>query len=192
MKRSLGTIALLFVAAFAPTISADTFSVTLLDGSGPTIDGTGSFTYSGGVFSNFTLTWDSLVFDMTSSANGVGPEAHGCDGGGILSVITYLTSADCQTGGSAPPAWEGSVVAGSAFLAFTPTVSGFGIFAPFSPGTPNLFQSGNFEVKDISQTSPTPEPNSVFVITTALLAVALVTRRRNIRGLKSQSTRTNS
>jgi hypothetical protein len=60
MKQSLWIIALLFGSALIQPLSASSYSITLLDGNGPTVDGTGSFTFSGGVFSSFTVTWDSF------------------------------------------------------------------------------------------------------------------------------------
>jgi hypothetical protein len=185
MKQSLWIIALLFGAALAQPLSASSYSITLLDGSGPTVDGIGSFTFSAGTFSAFTVTWDSFLFDFTSTANSTGSEAHGCDGGGAISVFTYLTASNCQTGGIEPISWEGTVMMGSARFSFAPDFDG--IPAPTLPANPetDTTQSGIFEV---SQT--VPELNSGFLVATALLAVALVARKRNARGRSSATTLT--
>jgi hypothetical protein len=176
MTQSLWVIASLFGAALAQPLSASSYTITLLDGSGPTVDGTGSFTFSAGAFSAFTVTWDSFLFDFTSTANSTGSEPHGCDGGGALSVFTYLTSPDCQTGGIEPISWQGSVVAGSARFSFAPDFDG--ISSPTLPANPEIdtSQGGIFEA---SQTAP--ELNSGFLVATALVAVAFVVRKCNAR-----------
>ena len=185
MKQSLWIIALLFGAALAQPLSASSYSITLLDGSGPTVDGIGSFTFSAGTFSAFTVTWDSFLFDFTSTANSTGSEAHGCDGGGAISVFTYLTAPNCQTGGIEPISWEGTVVMGSARFSFAPDFDG--IPAPTLPANPetDTTQSGIFEV---SQT--VPELNSGFLVATALIAVAFVVRKRKARSRSSATTLT--
>jgi len=176
MKQSLWVIASLFGAALAQPLSASSYTITLLDGSGPTVDGIGSFTFSAGAFSSFTVTWDSFLFDFTSTANSTGSEPHGCDGGGALSVFTYLTSPDCQTGGIEPISWQGSVVAVAARFSFAPDFDG--ISSPTLPANPEIdtSQGGIFEA---SQTAP--ELNSGFLVATALVAVAFVVRKCNAR-----------
>jgi|HubBroStandDraft_3_1064219.scaffolds.fasta_scaffold142742_1 hypothetical protein len=185
MKQSLWIIALLFGAALAQPLSASSYSITLLDGSGPTVDGTGSFTFSGGEFSAFTVTWDSFLFDFTSTANSYGSNPHGCDGGGSISVFTYLTAPNCQTGGIEPISWEGNAGGGSAQFTFAPDFDG--ISSPTLPANPELdtSQDGIFEA---SQT--VPELNSGFLMATALVAIAFLARKRNARGRSSGTTLT--
>jgi len=179
LKQSLWVIALLFGAALAQPLSASSYTITLLNGNGPTVDGTGSFTYSAGTFSAFTVTWDSFVFDFTSVANSTGSESHGCDGGGAISLFTYFTSANCQAGGIEPISWDGSVGGPDpAELQFSPDFSG--ITSTLPPGSGLLSQSGIFEA------SPTvPELNSGFLVATALVAGAFGVRKRKARGRSS-------
>lgn len=175
MKQSLWIIALLFGSALIQPLSASSYSITLLDGNGPTVDGTGSFTFSGGVFSSFTVTWDSFLFDFTSAANSTGSEAHGCGGGSAISVFSYLTDPNCQTGGIEAISWQGFVEEHSAELSFAPDFTG--IASPTVPAdSETLSQSGIFEV---SQT--VPDLNSGFLVATALIAVAFGVRRRSAR-----------
>src|ERR1035438_5046855 len=99
MKQCLGIIALVIWVAFAHPVKADIFAITLIDVNGVTVDGTGSFTHAptdSGSFSNFTVTWDSILFDFTHVANTVPSVMHGCDGNISISVFTYLTNPDCQ------------------------------------------------------------------------------------------------
>ena len=111
MRKTLWIVlGMLIAGAFAQAVRADTFSITLFDGTSPTVDGTGSFTFSGGTFSNFTISWESVTFDFTTAANSTPTETHGCDGGQSISLFTYLTNADCLAGGSFPGhAWSGDV-----------------------------------------------------------------------------------
>jgi hypothetical protein len=190
MKQSLGVIATLFLVALAHPVHADTFAITLIEFSGETIEGTGSFTHApsdSGTFSNFTVTWDSLLFDFTSIANATGSEMHGCDANLSISVFTYLTNADCNSGnGPQFKSWLAFEEFGNGQFIFSPLLHGlasttFGI--PLKQGA----QSGNFTVHDTSLS--TPEPNSVILISIALFAVAFVVRKRNARG-RSPATQT--
>ena len=186
MKPSLGIIALLFGAGFAQPVYADTYSITLLDQGGPTIDGTGSFTFSAGTFSNFTVNWDSLTFDFTSTANATPSETYGCDGNKTISFFTYLTNSDCQHGGSHPDnAWTGYGDSFHTYLDFS--INNGLVNATVAHPDIGLSQTGDFRVLD--QTNTIPEPNSVILMLAALLAVAFVARKRNARG-RSPATQT--
>ena len=78
MRKSFWVLSLLLLASGAPLAHADSFTITLHDGTSTTVDGTGSFNFSGGTFSDFTIT----MFPGTA------------------------TNADCQNGGSTPgDAW---------------------------------------------------------------------------------------
>jgi hypothetical protein len=186
MKQSLGIIALLCGAGFAQPVFADTYSVTLLDGSGPTIDGTGSFTFSAGTFSNFTIIWDTLLFDFTSTANATPSETHGCVGGSLITVFAYLLDPGCQNGGAFPgESWLGGAGLGGGKLLFSPNIHAIAGRA-ITTGPPSN-QTGDFRVIDLTTTIP--EPNSVILMLAALLAVAFVARKRNARG-RSPATQT--
>jgi hypothetical protein len=108
-KPSWIILALLLVTIGAPNAHAQTYTITMYDFTSITVDGTGSFTYGSGTFSNFMITIlpgtsNSITFNMTSVVNST-PSlmyADGCDGGMKISVFTYLTNASCQTGGMYP------------------------------------------------------------------------------------------
>lgn len=176
MKKSLGISALLFGAAFALPVFADTYDITLYDGTSTTIDGNGSFTYSAGAFSDFTIVWDTVTFNFLSIANSTPVEDHGCDGGATISVYTFLTTPDCQSGyGSPPEAWAG-VISGSGALSISPNYDGIEAFGGSPVSTPS-FESGVIAVVD-ETTAPVPEPNAIVLLSTVLLAVALMGRKR--------------
>jgi hypothetical protein len=183
MPKHLWISTLLFGAAFAQPIMADTYDVTLFDGATTTVDGTGVFTFSAGTFSAFSVSWDTFTFNFTATANAEAAQAHGCDGGGSISFFTYLMSSDCQSGGSfAPDAWGGESV----------TLNQFNFALDSNPvsqvalgSTNRVNQFGTFSVTDTS-TSAVPEPRPVFLMLPVLLAAAFVARKRNALGLSAR------
>jgi hypothetical protein len=186
MKQVVWILALLSGAGFVQPAAADTFSITLYDGIGTTVDGTGTFTYSAGAFSDFTVDWDGFQFDFASVANGTGNEGHGCLGDSPISVFTYLTTAECESGDSNPGnAWAALAGGTSGLFVFSNGIEGITVADTGPPhSTPTLDVAGDFSVSTV------PEPNSVFLMLAELLAVALVALKRNPGGLRSSS-RTN-
>jgi hypothetical protein len=185
MKQSLWIIALLLGAAFAYPAFADTlyiYDVTSYDGTSSTVDGNGSFTYDPTAlinpFSDFNVTWDGVIFNLTSAANDTPSEAHGCDSNLLISVFTYLTNANCQ---------EGGINGGDAWLAFTGIASDNFAFNPLENAI-NAGGGGGTITQPFDQQGgvfavalPIPEPQSVFLLSTALLAVAFLARNRKAR-----------
>ncbi len=188
MRKSLWILGLLMVVAFsAPNVRADNgYTITLYDGTSSVVDGTGSFDFSGGTFSDFTITLlpgtsDATTFNMTSAANSAPIETHGCDGGMSISAFTYLTNADCQNGGSKPGefAWSyaGPGMAPAGFEFNT-------LFNPFSATVTGPHREGQFEGVF---TVTTPEPGVMLLLLTGLIALAFVGQKRNVRGFKATS-----
>jgi hypothetical protein len=181
MKLSPGIIVLLFGVTFAQHVFADTYSIYLFDVNPPFEDnGIGSFTYTPGAnpFSNFTIAFNSGLFDLTSIANNTPAQVHGCHGGAVISFFTYLTTPDCQ----GPVSWTldetdpGMVSPLVLSPQFNPIVA--------FPSLPFSFDqdvdSGPFSVRNTT-TMNTPEPHSAFLISIALLAVAFVARKQQDR-----------
>jgi hypothetical protein len=183
MRKYLIMLALLFVAIGSPAVRADGFSITLLDGTSGAVDGTGSFDFSGGTFSNFFITIlpgtsNAITFNLTSAANSTPIESHGCDGGMPISVFTYLTNASCQNA-SFLIAWNyagGDM--GPAGLFFDQGGNGF-----FATATgPHL--GGQLEgVFTVTE----PEPGVMLLLLTGLIALAFLGQKRNARGFKATS-----
>src|SRR5665213_2302814 len=98
------TAVFLIATCGASAVLADTtYDVDFLgDGTLPT---QGSFTYDSVVpsFSNFTVTWNGVLFDLTASANApmLNPPDPSCLGGATGAAATFaLLSGDCDS----PPA----------------------------------------------------------------------------------------
>src|ERR1019366_676180 len=91
-RISLG-IAILMMAVDVPLASASTdYNIIFTATTGiDNIDGTGSFTYDGSVFTNFTIAWGTETYDVTSAANLTSPMAYTCDGNATISFFTVLT-----------------------------------------------------------------------------------------------------
>ncbi|HXN72144.1 MAG TPA: PEP-CTERM sorting domain-containing protein [Candidatus Acidoferrales bacterium] len=182
MRKSLWVLSLLLVASGAPPAHADSFTITLHDGTSSTVDGTGSFNFSGGTFSDFTITMfpgtvNAITFDMTSAANSAPVEFHACDGGLSISVFTYLTNADCQKGGTFPgAAWS---YAGQDTNPAVLDFSGFN--DPISASATGPHLGGQFD-GDFVVTEP--EPSVMLLLSTALFALAFLVRKRNVHALK--------
>jgi hypothetical protein len=188
MRKSSWILSLLLVVAFsAPKAQADNgYTITLYDGTSSVIDGTGSFDFSGGTFSNFMITVlpgtsNAITFNLTALANSTPVETHGCDGGLSISVFTYLTNADCQNGGLFPgdQAWSyGGQDTAPAVLVFDTLFNSF-----FTEATgPHLGGQleGVFVVTE-------PEPGMMLLLLTGLIALAFVGQKRNVRGFKATS-----
>ena len=176
MRKSWWIIPLLFTAIGAPLVHADTFNFTI---TGP-ITGSGTFTtdpLSGGNY---------LVTGITGTYAG--------------DPITALTPPS-----PAPNSFDGN---DNLIHAATMTPDGFGISFLYDASDVNLFDESHptmpgdqIATQDLSQLRDgaftpvtlsmvaTPEPNSVFLMSAALLAVALVARKHNAqpRGVYARS-----
>ena len=173
MRKSLWVIALLFGAIVAPNARADgvDYTITFTTTSG-TPDGTGSFTYTAGTFSDFIVTWDRATFQFTAVANGwTGGTVTGCTSGG--GFFSYLTE---NCGGT----WSASDLVDVGPRGRGPEIQGFqfyggGIIATdirfFSALQPNAQASGTFTTTLV----PTPEPGTFGLM---LLGLGLVVMPR--------------
>ena len=154
MKLSFLLAALMFTAAFAQRAFADTYDITLLAGTSTAVYGYGSFTYNPAAttdpFSNFTVTWDSIVFNLTSGANSTPDQMYGCDYGVSISVFTFLTNAGCQE--NQGEAWGAGV--GSDEATFYFDENGIPLLYTNSTGPGLLGEDGEFTVTDITPPEP--------------------------------------
>jgi hypothetical protein len=163
---------------------------------------TGSFTFdssnSSAPFSKFFVTWNNIIFDLTASAND--PSTYG---GGCNSSVFALLS----PGGACPhtyntgfPVWSVyELPPGNAEFEFDdigadnplgnctdPTVcyseisiDAFGVGTPIPDNTDQVSIIGDYE---IAPQTTTPEPSSGILMSTGLLAIAFVARKRMARG----------
>lgn len=185
MRKSLCIMALLFATSFAqPAFADETYTINFGALSGP--NGTGSFTYNDGVFSNFDVNWDGATISFTSAANAVSPlvTINGCSSPGLFA---YLTENGCGNafntwGGAHNPAGlegdfnflsgtDGSVVI-SVYCDFC-----YSIWTPSNGG-------GSFTV---GPALATPEPASVYLMLLGI-ALMLVMQKRNVQGRRTLNT----
>ena len=202
MKRSLGIITLLFGAAFAqPIFAASIYTIDFTTTSGSPAP-SGSFTYdasapSGSQFSNFVVDWYGYSIDLTSSANAPNVSG-GCGTSSSAATFAFLGGSVPCSPNSFGPAWTSEAV--------NPAPGGFANFIfydegpeppPFPPAPSPEFSigaeagpglgggvtaeaSGTWTITDTS----TPEPSSLMLVSTGLLAVAFLIRKRSTHSLQ--------
>jgi hypothetical protein len=140
-RRSPGWSSMLILSAFAAFVpqqaSADpisyTINFTLINGTpAPT---SGSFLYDpnqplGQRFSSFFVTWNTIPFDLTSSANA--PSGNpGCALDGFAIVVTQSA---CSPHGSGYPSWTGSGFEGSGGFFFQDSTPGLANASVYAEG----------------------------------------------------------
>jgi hypothetical protein len=169
------------VSAGAIPAYADNYSILFTDTSGSGVNATGTFSYSGGRFSNFDVRWDGLTFVLTADANSV-TGVGGCSGGAGASTFNYLESAK----GCGGPATQWGAAAlgigpGATFL-FSPSYAGFG--RSLLAVAPEASSMGTFAVTDLSHRHAVPEIDRVYTTSALALLVGglLVLRGRRPRG----------
>jgi len=194
MRHQLG-ISILLMAAFGPPAAmADLMDLTTytinFTGNGllPTA---GSFTFDPDTpkFSNFLVTWDGTIFDLTSSANAptiFGPPP--CIGLATGAAATYiLLSGGCPSSGTEGSGWTATFTTTGQIDFFTddlldPTnfvdVRGGSVTA----GVDTARGGGNWAIS--SSATAVPEPSALILLLTTLLSVAFVARKRIARGCR--------
>lgn len=183
-RLALG-IAILFMAAEVQTASAATiYNITLTPTIG-TIGGTGTFTWNGSSFTNFTVTWGTETFDFLTAANAATMNSHRCDGGASISFFTFLTTSDCEGSMDAWAAYDfGSLPTDVFIFSFDSNgIIGQGATGTYNGGSmPSAI--GAFEVA-----VATPEPDTFLLMPTGLLALAALASVRKVRRRRHSMTR---
>jgi hypothetical protein len=159
MNTTTRWILIAALGAAAIPAYADDYSMAFTDITGSGENATGTFTYSGGIFSNFDVSWDGLAFDFTAAANaatGIG----GCSGGAGVSTFNYLEGSAACT--SMAQEWfaEAVVEPGEFFLA----PESIGLIVPPSAGSVlrSVAADGSFVVTDTTiQSAPEIDPASI-------------------------------
>jgi hypothetical protein len=196
MRKSLGIIpVLLFAALIAPNAHADIYTdytITFALTRGSINVSAGSFTYddTSGQFTSFTLLWDGIDFDLTSSANApstVTPGLPSCltSTSGAAAGLSLLTS--CST--DQQSFWSGDLCATcgpQVSFVFQDTGTGFpiegaiAIFENGTTGSPVVTSRGRWSVTE--ENSTTPEP-SFLGLTLLGIGLAFLMRKRIGLGL---------
>jgi hypothetical protein len=137
------------------------------------------------VFTNFTVNWNGITFDLTSSANAPTIGGTGCPGAD--STPLYGFSILIQECSGATYQWNAATVSnGDSYFAFVETNSGNNfIFATVSlPGTPVAAASGTWFTTEL------PEPGTLEMLIGGgmlLIGVGLIRRKRPARTMRVSS-----
>jgi hypothetical protein len=189
MRYKLGIGVLLITAFGAPSAMASviSYSISFIGSGSPTA---GSFTYDNDnpaspFFTAFSVTWDGINFDLTSSANA--PSTNGaypsCATGSGAAATFGLLLGDCfPTPSGVNTQWFGNVQQspGEAYFSFITTVIATDKWfqvAGFTPSNNTSTASGVWSVSE-----SVPEPGSFILVGTAICAVRA--RRRIVDGLR--------
>lgn len=198
MRKSLWIIPLAFAAIGVPNARADTlldYSITFTTNAVNIAAPVGSFEYDNTTnqFTNFTVSWDGLIFDFTSAANNPsiisgGP---GCSVAPTGPQTTYALMATC-TPSNFPVVWEATAQVGGgnpassmSIAAGTPYVDYVTIGSQSSgfPTIPAVAASGNVSAVSFTGTTITPEPGTGSLMLMGIgFVLVMVIRNRIVRG----------
>lgn len=181
MRKSLWILLAVMVVAFSATnahadsLTDGTINFTVTSGS-PTPTGSFVFDNTTNSFSSFSVLWAGLVFDLTSSANGLsGATVAGCPSAGIFS---YLVDNGC--GGKS--GWEANGVNMNTghpeFDFLNMNDNTFHLFGRVSSSLNGLVADGTFSTTTTSVTAS--EPSSVALMLVGV-GLVLLLRKRNSR-----------
>jgi hypothetical protein len=180
MRRFLVSGSLLLISAAASISPASAapilYNINFTTNSGPAPT-TGSFTYdaTAPVFTNFLVTWDSIQYNLTASANAPGisgpPACIGSATGAAASFL--LMNGSCASNA----AWQGAPFIPSAFSFQYLLFSGQSITAISisgeGPTGPSVLGSGSWSITAVNSV---PEPSTL--VLTAVAGALLAARRR--------------
>jgi len=179
LQFSLARLVIL-IGICAAAAQADTIQTYDINFTGGSPNPTGQFTYdvTMNVFTAFTVTWDGIIFDLTTSANT--PFTQGdCPTSDPQASFQFLTSGKCGTSAIGQD-WHTDAVPSPFFEVYgigsdTFVNMAFGTF-DVGPGNFTVNENGTFT------TTLVPEPSSAILVLSALLPIAILTRKRFARG----------
>ena len=181
MNRSyLAGLALAF-AAMQPGMAAPlayNINFTTTSGTAPT---SGGFTYDAmtTTFSAFTVVWNTITFDFTSTANSpMNMPIIPCNGTGPSAAFALLTKSD----GCITPEWFSFLDRGIGQFDFTESgVGGPGHALRYFLSSDDRRSASSVGTYGVAPANATPEPNSIIAAATGLLAMGLLTHNRRSR-----------
>ncbi|HTW67953.1 MAG TPA: PEP-CTERM sorting domain-containing protein [Bryobacteraceae bacterium] len=179
-------------AALADTITTYDINFTGTGGGPP--PSAGSFTYDSTTqtFSDFTVTWENLLFTLTGSANN--PDILGtvpCLNGATGAAASFALLSSACSSPSAPfeTSW-GLTVNPTTLIPIFEFLSANGpspsdaiiVQSTSLTGNPSLANGnptpGTWTITEVSQTSTVPEPNSALLLATLFCAGVFLARKR--------------
>ncbi len=184
--RRLTLLFLTLVTCSAPIwAAATTYDINFTLTSGTPAPTAGSFTYDPAVgFSNFTVDWNGLTFDLTAAANTILVDSFvgtGCDSESSTPQYAFLVLTKDLTGCSPTYTWAagGSSGGGLTFVFGVSDGPGSDTFRTTDPYPPDggLFVEGDWSLTEVQ--ASTPEPTSLALTFLAGLALAGLKRRAN-------------
>jgi len=179
----LAIVCLTLIAASTAT-AASSYEINF-SGSNP-LPTSGTFTYdpTTATFSDFTVIWDGLTFDLTNSANNpaIGNAAPACVGSGTPGSQTFaLLSGACDGPAQEFTGWEALDDSGVSYLDFeTEIINGIYFDSLTDSGLNQGQGSTGFTTGSFSITA-VPEPSTTGMVICGLALVALGSRK-NFRG----------
>jgi hypothetical protein len=195
MSRALTLTPLALLLAAVPALAATTYEInfTVTDPLGAPSPTSGSFTWDGSTFSNFTVKWQGITFDLTASANA--PALLGATGcNGEASTPSYGFILITQTATGCKPIPGAAYIWSAADLSASQGKQSTFVFG-YGNGTPPEDEILDYEVGNIppgdsvvvangkwTLTAEAPEPGSLGLVLLGTLAVGLRRYWREHRG----------
>ena len=171
---------------------ADDYSVAFTDTLGAVTNSTGgqnatgTFTYSGGTFSNFDVSWNGLAFDFTAAANAA-TDVGGCTGGAGFSTFNYLEGSAACT--STAQGWFAEALVDPGEFSLAPELNGLFVAPSAGSVLRGLASQGTFVVMDTTIVSaPEIDPASIAGGLALLAGGLAVLRGRRPRRLMHSTT----
>lgn len=187
MKQNLMCVCMLLIAALSsPIAKADTIDMTpyAINFTGsPTFPTAASFTYDPdtATFSSFVITWDGLLFDLTSSANfptlsATPPPCIGSLTGGAA-TYALLSGACSPAPGDFTTAWGAHLQPDPIFeFATFDATSWIRVYGFNTPQYGNDAGGGDWTITPSSGTAP--EPDTLLMFGSGIMGLASLLRRK--------------
>ena len=167
-------LALLIAAAFSPNAFADIYTINF--NGDPGNEPTGNFTYNGTSFTNFTVIFEGITFNLEPSANS--PANTGCGVTGPAYTFEFMVqSPSCD---ATSYLWDAVLSPGVSTFFIAPVTTGPSseIQAFGAPSFDGGFGQGSWSVSDDSHRTTAPEPFGLPLVTGGAFALAILVRNR--------------
>ena len=188
MKHWSGlAIVCLTLSAASTAMAANSYEINF-SGSNP-LPTSGTFAYdpTTATFSGFTITWDSLTFDLTNAANNpaIGNAAPACVGSGTPGSQTFaLLSGACDGPAQVFTGWEALDDAGVSYFEFETEIINGIYYDSLIDAALNQGQGSTGDTRGTFSITPVPEPSTTCMFICGLAFVALGSRKNFRRPMR--------